>query len=110
MRVVLTPRSSIPQDGLSSIVSRVLDITERKRAEEALEKANDLLNAIIDAAPTAIMALDLDGKVHTVWNKAAEKMLGWSAQESIGHVLPNMTEEKREEAEQLRHISIKEKP
>ncbi len=93
-----------PRDPSAGVVASLVDITERKRAEEALEKANDLLNAIIDAAPTAIMALDLDGKVHTVWNKAAEKMLGFSAQESIGHVLPHITEvEEREEAEQVRH-------
>jgi two-component system, cell cycle sensor histidine kinase and response regulator CckA len=79
-----------------------LDITERKRAEEALQKTNDLLRAIIEAAPTPIIDLDLDGIVQTVWNPAAEKMLGWSAQEAIGSFLPTVPADKEEEFDRFR--------
>jgi len=34
--------------------------------------------------------LDLDGNVQMVWNPAAEKMLGWTAQEAMGHPLPSV--------------------
>jgi len=74
-----------------------VDITERKLVERELQRSNDLLRAIIEAAPTAIIGLDLDGNVHTVWNQAAEKMLGWSAQEVMGRLLPTVQTESQEE-------------
>ncbi len=73
------------------------EIEERKRAEMKLQHSNELLRAIIEAAPTAIIGLDLDGYVQTVWNPAAEKMLGWSAAEAMGHPLPSVAAEKEEE-------------
>ena len=69
---------------------------------EELQRSNDLLRAIIAAAPTAIIGLDLDGNVQTVWNPAAEKMLGWSAQEIMGHALPSVPMEKQEEFRRFR--------
>ncbi|CAG0928902.1 two-component system, NarL family, sensor histidine kinase EvgS [Thermoflexales bacterium] len=84
------------------IYAAARDITERKQAEEALQKSNDLLRVIIETAPTAIIGLDLEGKVHTVWNQAAEKMLGWSAQEVMGHFLPSVPLEKAEEFKRFR--------
>lgn len=77
---------------------------ERDAAMRELQTANDLLNAIIEAAPTAVIGLDLDGRVHTVWNKAAEKMLGWSAHEVMGKYLPSVPQEKEEEFTRFREL------
>jgi len=41
----------------------------------------------IAQAPVAIYAIDMIGRVR-VWNDAATRMFGWSADETIGHVLP----------------------
>ncbi|MBI5950680.1 MAG: PAS domain S-box protein [Chloroflexi bacterium] len=84
------------------VASLVEDITERKRAEEELQRTNDLLNVIIEAAPTAIIGLDLDGKVQNVWNSAAEKLLGWSAEEVMGKFLPSVPVDKEEEFRRFR--------
>ncbi len=78
-------------------VALARDITERKLTERELQRSNDLLRAIIEAAPTAIIGLDLDGNVRTVWNPAAEKMLGWSADEAMGRPLPSVPVESQEE-------------
>lgn len=75
----------------------MIDITDRKRTERELQRSNDLLRAIIDAAPTAIIGLDLDGNVQTVWNAAAEQMLGWRAVEVMGRPLPSVQNESQEE-------------
>jgi PAS domain S-box-containing protein len=80
-----------------SLLGVARDISERKRAESELQRSNDLLRAIIEAAPTGIIGLDLDGNVQMVWNPAAQKMLGWSAQEAMGRPLPSVLAESQEE-------------
>ena len=76
----LTPRGRF----YSAIIR---DITERKQAEEALQKTYEQLRTMIDTSPLAIITLDLEGKV-TSWNPAAEMMFGWTAEEVIGKPMP----------------------
>jgi PAS domain S-box-containing protein len=73
------------------------DVTDRKAAEEALKKTYDLLRTIVDTVPTAIVGLDLEGRVQSVWNRAAERMFGWSAEEAMGRFLPSVPPEGVEE-------------
>jgi two-component system NtrC family sensor kinase len=72
------------------------DISERKKIEKALQVANETLQALIQASPVAIIALDPDGKVR-LWNPAAEKMFGWRESEVLGNFLPFISEDKMEE-------------
>jgi PAS domain S-box-containing protein len=78
------------------------DITERKRAEEALRQANETLRATLDAAPVAIFDLDPEGLVKSIWNHAAEHMLGWRRDEVLGRFLPTVPEESKEEFARFR--------
>lgn len=55
------------------------DITERKRAEEQIREQAELL----DQAQDAILVRDLDQNI-LFWNKGAQKIYGWSAEEVIG--------------------------
>ena len=55
------------------------DITERKRAEEQIREQA----ALLDQAQDAIMVRDLNHKV-LFWNKGAEHIYGWTAEEAIG--------------------------
>ncbi|GGO86885.1 PAS domain-containing protein [Wenjunlia tyrosinilytica] len=43
----------------------------------------DLLTAILDGMDVALCAFDADGTV-THWNREAEKILGWTAEEAVG--------------------------
>ncbi|MEP9412443.1 MAG: EAL domain-containing protein [Candidatus Brocadia sp.] len=77
------------------------DITERKRMEKTLWETNQTLQALIQASPLAIIALDPQGNV-TMWNPAAERMFGWNKQEVLGNPLPIVPEDKQEEFRALR--------
>lgn len=55
----------------------IQDITERKRAEEAMRNRERLFQDVIDASTSPVFLKDLDGKFITV-NKSAEKILGMS--------------------------------
>ncbi len=77
------------------------DVTERKRTAEALRKTNETLRAVIEASPVAIMAVAPDGTVMK-WNRAAERIFGWTEEEVLGRFLPIVPEEKREEFGYLR--------
>jgi PAS domain S-box-containing protein len=91
---------------LAPAVQRALqearNLRERRQAQEALQGTNEMLRAIIEAAPVAIIGLDLDGHVHSVWNPAAEKILGWRAQEVMGRPLPTVPTDPRGELSRFR--------
>ncbi|HEY0727136.1 MAG TPA: PAS domain-containing protein, partial [Pyrinomonadaceae bacterium] len=55
------------------------DITERKRAEQQIREQA----ALLDQAQDAILVRDLDQKI-LFWNKGAEKIYGWAAEEALG--------------------------
>ena len=69
--------------GDGRLLAVVRDITERKRAEEALRAREEQLRAVVDASPLGIVALDREGKV-TMWNRAAERIFGWREEEVLG--------------------------
>lgn len=52
---------------------------ERKQAEQRIREQAQLL----DKARDAILAYDLDGEI-VYWNKGAERLTGWSAEEILG--------------------------
>jgi len=78
-----TAREVLGRDGVVRYYTGALeDITARKEAEEELREASEKLQAVIEAAPVAVMALDLEGKVKS-WSAGAQRMFGWSEAETI---------------------------
>ena len=75
------------------------DITASKYAEESLRSTNELLQALINAAPLAIDMVDTDANIR-LWSPAAEHLFGWQADEVIGKPLPFVPDELRSEVEE----------
>jgi len=74
-------------------VSVVIDISERKRAQEVERR----LAAIIASSDDAILSTDLN-MVITSWNLGAERLYGHSAEEAIGgSVMMVVPDDRREE-------------
>ena len=69
-----------------------------------LANSNSLNNAILSSAATLVVATDLDGKV-MLFNKAAEKALGYSAGEVIGRRTPALWHDREEMAARARKLS-----
>ena len=71
-------------------IGLVLDIDARKQAEIA----NAHLAAVVASSADAIESLSLDGAILT-WNRAAERLYGYAADEMIGHPLDLIVPDER---------------
>lgn len=88
------PRPLHDADGrITGGINMLVDITERKRVEQA----TGLLAAIVDASDDAIISKNLDGTI-TSWNKGAHRIFGYTADEAVGqHITLIIPQDRREE-------------
>ncbi|HVP00050.1 MAG TPA: PAS domain S-box protein [Bryobacteraceae bacterium] len=73
---------------------------QRKRAEDAATAATAKVQALFETCPLAIMSLDLNRNIR-LWNRGAEQMFGWRADEVLGKPLPTIPPGEEQEYEQL---------
>ena len=84
IRTIITKKTLYTDaSGNKSIVGIIMDITDRKNAEEALKVAHDQLLAIIDFLPDATFVIDKEGMV-IAWNRAIETMTEIRARDILG--------------------------
>jgi PAS domain S-box-containing protein len=65
------------------------DITEQKRARDALQLSENLKSAILNAALDAVITMDARGFI-TDFNPAAEKIFGYPKEMAIGHTVADL--------------------
>lgn len=75
----------------------LLDVSDRKRAEQELETQRSQLNAIIESAMDGIITVDEDQRV-LLFNRAAQSMFGCQAADAIGQPLDRFIPERFREA------------
>jgi PAS domain S-box-containing protein len=104
------------------VLTAIRDVSDRRRIEEDLRRANDELERrktrelrdsqsrmalIVNSSQDAIIGKNLDGII-THWNKGAELMYGYSAQEMIGKSISELCPKDRPDEipgilERIRH-------
>ena len=71
------------------------------RSTSPEERDEERLQALVDSSPLALVEFGLDTRIR-LWNPAAERIFGWSAEEMLGRGgLPLAPPEKRAESEEL---------
>ena len=85
---------------------RATDARRGGSQRNLVERAGDLLAAIVDSSDDAIVSKTLDGVI-TSWNKSAERIFGYSREEAVGqHITLIIPKDRRDEevkiAERLR--------
>ena len=85
-RWIMTRGRTVRRDAAGKPVHMIgthVDITERKRSEEALREAHETLNSYLEHSPLAVIEWDSECRV-TRWSGEAERIFGWTAAEVLG--------------------------
>ena len=87
-------------DGTTAHLAITHDITERIRSE----RSKLLLSAIVDSSDDAIISKDLNGVI-TSWNKSAERLFGYTAEEAVGKTVAELLIPEDRQDEELRILA-----
>ena len=77
-RPELQENGDIVWDGL------IMDITDRKQAEEEIRNTQRFLNSVLENLPVGVFTKDIQDLQFVFWNKASEELFGYTKEEAIG--------------------------
>jgi len=92
---------SFDADGQRLFLGLARDITERKLAQEQIAEQA----ALLDKARDAILVRDLEGGI-LFWNSGAERMYGWTRQETLGQNVGEFLYTKPKQFEEINGLAI----
>ena len=79
-RYVLVTRRPTPEGGWIAVHE---DITERRRLQDTERETKEILAAVFDAVPAAIICVAPDRRV-LFWSRGAQHIFGYTAEEAVG--------------------------
>jgi PAS domain S-box-containing protein len=74
----------LDEPGVNGFVVTYRDVTERKRAEEALQESAERFRALIENSSDVVSILNADGTIRYE-SPAIERILGYGPEERLGH-------------------------
>ena len=91
-------------DGRRMFVGTIRDTSEAVAAAQALHESNTLMSAILASTEYLIVATEMDGTV-MMFNEAAEKALGYTAEEVVGKQTPALWHDPKEVVERAKALT-----
>lgn len=92
---------------INRFIALCSDMTERKHAEQQQKQLHQLIeNVLAAASKISIIATDTEGLI-TIFNKGAERMLGYSASEMVGKTTPAIIHAEDEVIRRGKELSAK---
>ncbi|HEY9295886.1 MAG TPA: PAS domain S-box protein, partial [Phormidium sp.] len=76
-----------PNGQIKQVVVTFIDISQRKKVEQEIQKTRNFLQALLDNLPVAVFVKDAQPKrfgVFQFWNKTSERLFGIWAEQAIG--------------------------
>jgi PAS domain S-box-containing protein len=83
---------------LTGLANQVAVALANAELYERARSVAERLERLIESSPDGIITFDLDGHILS-WNRGAEAIYGWKAEEVIGKVLPQVPPDLMEDAE-----------
>ena len=81
--------SAIQFEGRLAHLSIALDVTEKKKAEDAIRESEERMRSVLESALDCVITMDHQGRV-VEFNPAAEKTFGYKRDEAIGQLLADL--------------------
>jgi two-component system, cell cycle sensor histidine kinase and response regulator CckA len=103
LMIALAPAVLLLGAGWRQRVLRWARLDAERRVREGtrkLARTTDLLEGVLRSSPLPVVAFDEQGLVR-VWNAAAERVFGWTAEETLGRVNPIVPPASAAEFEEL---------
>jgi len=94
------------RDLISARETAATEAAKRAALEEQERRAKETLAAIIDTSPVAIVCSDPERRT-ILWNRAAERIFGYTAEETLGHPTKLVPPEGAEESHRLFQRAIR---
>jgi PAS domain S-box-containing protein len=100
----------VVEDGhLTAVWGTQRDVTEQRLSEELVRATRDRFEAIVDASPLPIVVVGVEGEV-LLWNRTAEQVFGWDAEEAIGRRLLCVPDDRQTEYDAFRTEVLQGRP
>jgi len=84
------PISSSMREGATLYQTAIVDLTQRKQAEDAVRESEERLRALVEQAIVGMVRCDLEGRL-TFANEKFCRMLGYDPSELIGKTIADIT-------------------